>query len=267
MTKQLPPTDDIYQTLVNAYSFFNENLFDGMLPTDCVISIRARNRTMGYFSANRFAHREEGRFSHEIAFNPEYFGTTPIIETMQTLVHEMAHEFQYIFGEPSRKTYHNKEWADLMESMGLIPSSTGMPGGSRTGQKMADYPKTGGKFELLCRELFQDGCYMRWYDRVLPIKKFDAVHNEDNNQNLDDNEMLSSDGLDGDEAEIVEQLIAPVDTDAMEFLASESSQQAGRQKFQCPECLSNIWAKPSNESICGLCFKVDKKIVFYGAVY
>lgn len=39
-----------------------------------------------------------------------------------------------------------KEWADKMQSIGLIPSSSGEPGGKRTGDKMADFPAEDGKF-------------------------------------------------------------------------------------------------------------------------
>ncbi len=48
----------------------------------------------------------------EIAMNPSYFGVVPLLEILQTLVHEMAHAWQFHFGEPGRRGYHNKEWAD-----------------------------------------------------------------------------------------------------------------------------------------------------------
>jgi len=37
-----------------------------------------------------------------------------------------------------------------MESIGLMPSDTGEPGGKRTGQRMSDYPIEGGAFYLQC---------------------------------------------------------------------------------------------------------------------
>ena len=42
----------------------------------------------------------------------------------------MTHLEQAHFGKPSRNGYHNKEWADLMERVGLMPSDTGAPGAS-----------------------------------------------------------------------------------------------------------------------------------------
>jgi hypothetical protein len=48
---------------------------------------------------------------------------------------------------PSRGGYHNKQWAQLMERIGLMPSDTGAPGGKRTGQRMHHYVLDGGPFE------------------------------------------------------------------------------------------------------------------------
>jgi len=78
--------------------------------------------------------------------HPSYFAVVPLLEVLQTLVHEMVHAWQFHFGKPGRRGYHNKEWADKMEAIGLMPSSTGKPGGARTGEKMADYAIPGGLF-------------------------------------------------------------------------------------------------------------------------
>ena len=58
---------------------------------------------------------------------------------LSTLVHEMAHLWQHHFGKPSRSNYHNKEWGDKMREIGLVPSSTGAPGGKATGQRVSHY--------------------------------------------------------------------------------------------------------------------------------
>nr|WP_227543308.1 hypothetical protein [Klebsiella pneumoniae] len=41
-----------------------------------------------------------------------------------------------------------------MESIGLMPSSTGRPG-AKVGQKINDYPIHGGRFQRVTLELFQ----------------------------------------------------------------------------------------------------------------
>jgi hypothetical protein len=58
----------------------------------------------------------------------------------------MHHVWQHVFGTPSKRGYHNREWAAKMKSNGLQPSSTGMVGGKETGQRMSDYPIPNGRF-------------------------------------------------------------------------------------------------------------------------
>jgi hypothetical protein len=68
----------------------------------------------------------------------------------------MAHVWQFAHGKPSG-AYHNKQWADLMESIGLMPSSSGMVGGKRTGAKMSHYIIKGGPFDRAFDELEASG--------------------------------------------------------------------------------------------------------------
>lgn len=52
-----------------------------------------------------------------------------------------------------------------MESIGLMPSSTGKPGGKRTGDCMADYAIDDGRFLAACQELLTSSFRLSWYDR------------------------------------------------------------------------------------------------------
>lgn len=132
------PTAQAYAELQAAFDHYNRELFGGELPP-CLITMQREKRTYGYFSSERFVHRHDRSKTDEIAINPSYFAVVPLLEVLQTLVHEMVHAWQFHFGKPGRRGYHNKEWADKMEAIGLMPSSTGKPGGARTGEKMADY--------------------------------------------------------------------------------------------------------------------------------
>jgi len=58
-----------------------------------------------------------------------------------------------------------------MEAVGLMPSSTGKPGGARTGQKMNDYPIAGGPFEKACKSLMAKRFKLSWYDRAGDLVK------------------------------------------------------------------------------------------------
>lgn len=156
------PTDETYTAFQQAYEFFNQELFDHELP-DCLITLQRRKRSFGYFSPQKFHHIKQGCVTDEIAMNPSYFSEGDV-EILQTLVHEMTHLWQAHFGKPSRRGYHNKEWAVKMESIGLMPSSTGKEGGKKTGQSMADYPINGGKFLVACDRLLSTGFSIPWGD-------------------------------------------------------------------------------------------------------
>src|SRR5262249_12419236 len=69
------------------------------------------------------------------------------------------------FGEPSRNGYHNKQWANKMEEIGLKPSSTGKEGGKRTGQKVSHYIIDGGKFDECWKLLEGAGFKFDYQDR------------------------------------------------------------------------------------------------------
>ena len=119
---------------------------------------------MGYFSPERWVDGK-GYKAHEIALNPAYFARHRVIDVLQTLVHEQCHMWQHLFGRhKSRSGYHNREWADKMESIGLMPSSTGEAGGGRTGQSMSDYPIPGGGFLQACMALCQGEYQLKWID-------------------------------------------------------------------------------------------------------
>lgn len=141
------PTKRTYDDLDAAYAYFNKRLFGGRLPA-CLITVRPHRGAYGYFSFERFGSHEGSEVRDEIALNMKHFQKRTPRQILSTLVHEMVHAEQSHFGKPSRGGYHNKEWANLMERVGLMPSSTGEPGGKRTGQSMTHYVIEGGPFDL-----------------------------------------------------------------------------------------------------------------------
>lgn len=161
----MKPTEETYRELNRAYVYFNERLFAGRLPY-CVITLQRKKGAYGYFWGDTWHSNKGEKITDEIALNPDTFSRAPLIEIMQTLVHEMCHLEQHHFGTPSRTGYHNKEWANMMEAVGLIPSSTGKPGGRKTGQKMGDYPEKGGVFEKAYEELINSGFSLPWIART-----------------------------------------------------------------------------------------------------
>lgn len=144
------------------FTYFNEKLFNSTLP-ECLITPRTKNQALGYFAPDRFV-AVAGERCHEIALDPKHFDD--LSATAMTLVHEMAHLWQHVSGTPSRGGYHNKEWAEKMKSVGLIPSDTGQPGGKQTGQPMLDYVAEGGPFARAIAELIESGFKITWSDAV-----------------------------------------------------------------------------------------------------
>ena len=97
-------------SMQRAYDHFNLALFDDKLP-QCLITLQREKRTLGYFSRDRFTQSDGKVVIDEIAMNPSYFAIRSIADTLSTLVHEMVHQWQRHFGDPGRRSYHNKEWA------------------------------------------------------------------------------------------------------------------------------------------------------------
>ncbi len=161
------PTQRTYKTLDDAYRFFNKRLFAGKLP-GCLITMQRSKKAYGYFAGGRFGSVDGKEVADEIALNPSHFGQRTTEQSLSTLVHEMVHLQQHHFGKPSRVSYHNKEWAQMMKVVGLIPSSTGAPGGREVGQQVSHYIAEGGPFARACAELIGkgfDALYIeRWSD-------------------------------------------------------------------------------------------------------
>lgn len=216
------PTMQAYGELQQAYDHFNAALFDGALPF-CLITMQREKRTYGYFSSKRFVHRHDKQMTDEIAINPSYFAVVPLLEVLQTVVHEMVHLWQFHFGNPGRRGYHNKEWAGKMESIGLMPSSTGQPGGAKTGEKMADYPIPDGRFMAAADALTIGDFRISWLDRFPPMMAAGAMA-----------ALLSE----GDE---LAGLVEP----------QGPRNRSNRVKYRCPTCGAQVWGKPELRVLCG----------------
>lgn len=262
------PTHEIYSALETAYEHFNRELFDGRLPS-CLIVLQRKAKTMGYASHQRWINGKR-ELVDELAINPEYFLGHPLLEVCQTLAHEQCHVSQLNYGRPSRRSYHNREWADLMESIGLMPSSTGRPGGRRTGQSMSDYVIYGGAFQKAFYKLCNQGFSLPWLDRRPHPPGNDStggVFDREGNPVLD--------SLPVEEAVVLREHLgvvfspAPSPTEAGEGReddntppASESyllptmpmvAKKATRVKYRCPGCGNQAWGKPAMALVCGDC--------------
>ena len=171
MDSTIQPNSE-YNSLQKAYSFFNEKIFDNTLP-DCLITLQRKKGAYGYFSPQRFTSRSADNTTDEIALNPNLFEGRSDKEILSTLVHEMAHVWQAHHGKPGRGGYHNKQWAEKMVSIGLLPLSDN---GKGTGDKVSHTIAEGELFDTTATELIDTAKFaLAWQDNTRPAAKKASV--------------------------------------------------------------------------------------------
>ncbi len=275
------PSEQLYSALSTAYDFFNQRLFDETLPS-VIFTVQRKKGILGYFSPDRWG-SVDGKSCHEIAINPAYLAQSRVFEVLQTLVHEMVHCWQYCHGTPpSNAAYHNKEWAYKMKSVGLMPSSTGRPGGAITGQHMSDYVIEDGSFYQSCKLLLLTEKYQfNWVDRKALPKLFEprifdepedtseaqtflTPHHDESDQGVDDQRHTNS----------PPEATTPWLTGGLErtfcellpegFVSQDIPKKQTRYRYTCPSCRVKIYGKPRLNLLCMDCnavFEWGKELV------
>ena len=244
-----------YMTLGQCYDHFNSKLFDGALP-GCVLSFESKGQQFGYYRKNGYLERNTGETRDEIALNPKHFLTNSGDgELLQTLVHEMVHQWQEHFGSPSKRTYHNHEWSRMMESIGLMPSDTGKPGGKRVGQKMADYVIKGARFDKVTSLLLKKKQIISYYKTETVLAAMSEpgtiLHTDETYQTI------------ADEAEtILVDIVGSVETSSSGSDNTPPKPTPSKVKYTCPSCEANAWGKPHLSLLCGNCIQNGKHIAF-----
>jgi hypothetical protein len=156
-----------YDALSQAFSFFNGKLFDGRLPP-VLITLNKRGRALGYYRNRAYVSRVmQGMATDEIALCANTFSGRADKDVLSTLVHEMAHLWQFSFGKRvPKRAYHNLEWAHRMMEVGLNPSDTGAPGGNIYGYSMTHFVIDGGPFDRAAGDLLGSGWRLNWEERL-----------------------------------------------------------------------------------------------------
>ena len=154
-------TTSQYGAFQEAYDYFNRTLWDSQLPA-CLITLQRQSRFLGYFRHNSFVSRDGTRKTDEIALNPDYFVGASDKDILSTLVHEMAHLWQFHMGKPGLNGYHNKQWGTEMDRIGLPPSHNAAPGGKRTGRRMSHYIAVGEAYDRAADAFLADRTVVDW---------------------------------------------------------------------------------------------------------
>lgn len=166
MTHEASVTHTQYVSISKAFDLLNQTLFEGKLPT-ILITLQRHANSRGYYSQGMFTNRDanpdaQDAATDEIALNPDAFRGRTDEEIFSTLAHEMCHLWEACEGKAPKSAYHTKAWADKMESIGLMPSDTGMPGGKRTGAKMTHFVVSGGAFQRAYAAIAAAGIKLQW---------------------------------------------------------------------------------------------------------
>ena len=219
----LTPTEEQYLALNKAYKYFNRKLFKRKLP-GCILNFSRKRNTHGFLAPERWRRVGERQYSiHEISLTPTTLYREPN-EVFSTLVHEMVHLWQWEFGNPSRSGYHNREWADKMLEVGLVPSNTGKKGGKQTGQKMTHYIEKGGSYEKAFSSMSKS--------YILPFTSLEG----------DIMRLLLSSGvgaIGGNEGKWSKKSLRP--------------RSKNKTKYSCPSCKVNVWGRPNLRIRCEDC--------------
>lgn len=138
--------------LAVAFDHFNQELFDGILKRP-VLKILPLRSSLGRFSFDGCRNTTEDT----ICIGVNHFKQAPQAEVLSTLVHEMCHQWQSNHGKMGRRSgYHNLQWAEKMEECGLMASTTGKPGGKKSGPRVSHYIIPDGVFEQSLSRLPSD---------------------------------------------------------------------------------------------------------------
>lgn len=218
----MTPTKSQFEAFENAYQYFNKKLFADELPA-VILNLSRKSKAMGFVAPFRWksSKKKAGVKGdiHELSINPEIL-CMDLLEVFSTLVHEQCHIWQFSLGTPSRMGYHNKEWADKMISVGLMPSSTGKPGGKITGQNMNDYP-------------IENGVFLKALKKLPKKYKLPFISIE--------GELKYAQAAEG---------ANPSESQEAE---PDEKKKKNKVKYSCPSCGANVWGKPDLDIICGNC--------------
>lgn len=237
-------TPAFYAQLQRAFDHFNLRLFEGGL-APCLITLRSSDRHYGYHHKDRFVNKQGGMVD-ELGLHPGFFTLRPIEEVLSTLVHEMVHHWQGTHGQSTKSNPHNRQWAQKMRSLGLEPSSTGLPGGKDAGRRVSHYIVPEGLFIKACRELLAQGFELHWYDRFAPRQSTTVP---------DRQQALAQAGVVLEMSPVPAQFITPMQKDVPLLINRPPPREVDRVKYVCAACGLKAWASADALLQCARCIE------------
>ncbi|WNL48379.1 hypothetical protein RKE25_22870 (plasmid) [Dyella sp. BiH032] len=249
------PTDEVSQELQRAYTYFNNSLFGGTLPNTIVLSYQRESNSFGFYRKRQYVHRSR-RETGELALNPSWLPVRSLTESLATMVHAMCRLQQSLVGQhQSRPSYHNRELANYLKQVGLLPRVDGDPNGKETGHRVGHVIEEGGPFDVACRKLLAEGFAFSWVDRHAAALPHTATPEQARAPRLGDHDTTEEPLPNAPVAEVPPPpLPEPAYASLQDKLVYREPTPAGsRRKYQCPGCRTPFWGGHGIEAKCVPC--------------
>ncbi|WP_144053281.1 SprT-like domain-containing protein [Xenococcus sp. PCC 7305] len=168
----IKPTAEQLECFYLLFDHFNQHLFENRLPYP-YFQFQNLSRCDGAFKPKVWIRHQEEE-AHLILLSPKLIQSSD--ELCETLTRMMVHlEYYLESGESNqssrRSGYYSQGWAERMKRVGLMPSSTGQPGGLEHGYGIKHYVEEGGRFEQAYQELPSDIFVWQMKYPYAPTKK------------------------------------------------------------------------------------------------
>lgn len=106
---------ELASELYEWFDIFNDAFFESKLPT-CYLQIAETQ-------LSHLGHYRRGRngvgAKHEINLNSQHLEGRPLYKVLGTLLHEMTHEWEDLFGKAGHRNYHTKAFTTKCAEMGI----------------------------------------------------------------------------------------------------------------------------------------------------
>ncbi len=193
---------------------------------ECIVTVESFARGYGAFAAKSIWSDHHGRLLDQITLVVNSVTFADLKFGASLIVHELIHSVQFHKGTVSEKTrdYHNAQYRDWMQSVGLQTSKTGLPGGADVGSGMSHYIIPDGPFDREMDKILGAGFELPWMADVGVLFGNGSNSEQEGNQNRSNAESQSK----------------PQITDK------------SKTKFICPKCQQIARANYKAKLLCGM---------------
>lgn len=133
--RKITTMTELQAALQAAFNAINRDFYNSELEKVIITTKEGRKKSAyGWIEVNK-NWQQNGKERHEINISVDFLGERTVVETITTLMHEMAHLYNIQHGikDTTRSgLYHNKEFKKAAEAHGLMVFQMNQTGWSRT---------------------------------------------------------------------------------------------------------------------------------------